>query len=156
VAGGAQKGRKAAETLCTSTEIPVLSFKTERGSRTMSVCEGANSSYLVYRFGPAGRIDLQYPAVAGAKSWELFEFSGYSRGGGASNDGMGDYSLRFANRGAVYTVFQNWRVENNEYQLGILLEVKGERIVIKGDAATQIGSLVSLENNRNIRNTWWQ
>ncbi|MDG2518651.1 hypothetical protein [Lysobacter soli] len=67
---------------------------------------------------------------------------------------MGDYTLRFVNRDVVYTVFQNWRVSGSEYRVGVVIEVKGKAVVLKGNADTQIGSLMSLETNKKIKNAW--
>ena len=112
--------------LCTIGETTVLSFQTEAGLRTISLCEGAGSTYMVYRSGRPKHIELQYPRVANTNSWRSFEFAGYSREGGASNDAMGDYTLRFVNRDVVYTVFQNWRVRGSEYRVGGLDRGQGE------------------------------
>lgn len=140
--------------LCRIGETTVLSFQTEAGLRTISLCEGAGSTYMVYRSGRPKHIELQYPRVANTNSWRSFEFAGYSREGGASNDAMGDYTLRFVNRDVVYTVFQSWRVSGSEYRVGVVIEVKGKAVVLKGNADTQIGSLMSLETNKKIKNAW--
>ena len=53
--------------LCREGETNLFSFNTASG-KTVSVCVGQNSRYLVYRFGTPNQTELQYPAVLDGSS----------------------------------------------------------------------------------------
>ncbi|MEL1266187.1 hypothetical protein [Pseudoxanthomonas putridarboris] len=147
--GDSQKGR----ILCKESESPVFSFRIERSTKIASICKGARDSYLVYRFGRPGRVELQYPKDLNLGSWKLFKFSGYSRGGGIQNDAMGDYTLKFSNGNVEYTAFQEWRLIDNGYQIGMVVDVGNVRTVLKGKKESQVGALTLLDGNANMMNS---
>lgn len=74
-------------TLCQIGETPVFSFKTN-GGKVATLCRGPKGSYLVYRFGTAAKVELQYPDKLDASSWQKFTYWSYTRGGGAANSGV--------------------------------------------------------------------
>jgi hypothetical protein len=146
-AAGEQEGRG----LCLYGELTIFSFKLIRGERYVSVCRGGFGGYLVYRFGVSLKnVELQFPKKLSKDSWRGFEFHGFSRGGGAENDAMGDYSLSFSNSGVQYTVFQGWRAISNEYNIGVTVDLGKSRILMEGDPNSQVGSLVRLEGNAQL------
>jgi hypothetical protein len=50
--------------LCTDAERLVMSFKTEKSSKTVSVCTAEGiEPYIIYRFGTKDHIELEYKAV---------------------------------------------------------------------------------------------
>jgi hypothetical protein len=143
----------AAKNLCLPSEETVFSFET-KSKKILSVCKAANESYLTYKFGTLKKIELQIPDKLDKASWQKFEFSGMSRGGGKMNAGFGDYSLSFECNDTEFTIFQQWNYEEeNSYSIGVTIAGTGKPITIKGLKKTQEGSLVLLEREeKNIRN----
>jgi hypothetical protein len=76
-------------------ETTVFSFVTSHG-KTVSLCEGPRGKYLVYRFGTAAKLELQYPRVLDGSSWQKFTYDEYHRGGGAHNAGRDTHRLSFS------------------------------------------------------------
>lgn len=142
-----------AQTLCRSHENVVFSFRAQDLRKTVSLCKGSQSEYLVYRFGTKANVELQYPANLDETSWKKFDFSGRRRGGGKANAGFGDYSLSFVTGQAEYVIFQEWDDEDETYSIGINVQTNKKSISLQGDRNTQQGSLVLLEGERNrLRN----
>jgi hypothetical protein len=94
-------------------ETTLFSFVTERG-KTVSLCEGPKSAYLVYRFGTAAKVELQYPAVLDASSWKKFTYSWYFRGGGLANAGHSDAQLVFHNGKVTYELYDMAHAEEGD------------------------------------------
>lgn len=65
--GGSSKPSQV-QTLCRTDESTALGFKIAQKNKFVSLCEGANNRYLVYRYGTAGKIELQYPEQPDASS----------------------------------------------------------------------------------------
>lgn len=136
--------------LCKDQENTIFSFTITKNNKIASLCEGEDGAYLAYRYGVSEKVELQYPEKLDKSSWEKFKLTAYSRGGGVENDAMGDYSLSFKNHDAQYVISQNWRLAENEYFIGVLVEADGKRYVLQGDKDSQIGSLTRLEENSNF------
>lgn len=136
--------------LCKKEEQVIFSFTVTKTNKTASLCEGEKSLYLSYRYGATDKIELQYPSRLDESSWSKFEFAAYSRGGGIENDAMGDYSVSFNNHGARYIVSQSWRLAEDEYFIGILVDINGKRYILQGDKESQVGSLVRLEGKPGL------
>ncbi|WCD80236.1 hypothetical protein [Pseudomonas sp. TUM22785] len=143
-----------ASSLCLGDEVIQLSFKVADAEKFVSLCEGRNQGYLVYRLGVPGDIEEQYPEQLNSESWRGFYFSGYSRGGGVANDAMGDYSLSFNRRGVSYTVFQGWRLVEGRYEIGVVIGSGGTRRLLSGAKEEQVGSLVRLDGKAMLKNRW--
>ncbi|MFH6599696.1 hypothetical protein ACEVAQ_13385 [Ectopseudomonas khazarica] len=124
--------------LCTSEETLLFGFRVSGEDKYMSLCEGRDEGYLTYRFGTPANVELQYPEILDEGSWGDFSFYGYSRGGGAENDAMGDYSISFTNQGVEYTVSQSWRLRSNEYFLGVLVNMGGSELYCKESAIVSL------------------
>ncbi|MDR0182127.1 hypothetical protein [Lysobacter arvi] len=112
-------------------------------------------AYLVYRFGRYGQIELAYPEKLDATSWGKFKFSGYARGGGIQNDTMGEYSLTFTNSGVQYSIYQDWRLAEDDYSIGVTVRRPKKPVIsMSGMLKTQVGSLTLLDSNAHIPNEW--
>jgi hypothetical protein len=129
---------------CLPHEKTVFSFTT-KAKKVLSLCKGPSSGYLAYRFGPAEKIEMQFPKQLEGSSWQKFEFSGRKRSGGKANAGFGEYFISFENMGYQYTVFQQWQDEEGDYSIGVMVSEGHRRVLISGLKSTQIGSLVLLE-----------
>ena len=128
-------------------ENTVFSFVTN-GGRTVSLCEGPKSAYLVYRFGTATKTELQYPAVLDGSSWKKFTYWAYHRGGGVANAGEELQQLSFKNGAVEYLLFDEThaflnRAKEEDYRhgVGVLVTVNGKEIRIAGTAHAINGSL---------------
>ena len=82
-------------------ETTLFSFVTSRGKQAI-LCEGPRGTYLVYRFGTATKLELQYPRVLDASSWQKFTYWEYHRGGGAHNAGRDTHQLSFSTGKTTY------------------------------------------------------
>jgi hypothetical protein len=98
-AWGQQAGRVNA--LSRPGETKIFFFKTASG-KTAVLYEGPKGSYLVYRFGTATKVELQYPTVLTADSWRKFTYSSYHR---SANPVAQRYWLSFSNGGNEYQLF---------------------------------------------------
>jgi len=125
-------------------EKVIVAFTIEKSGKLVSVCEGTTPSYLVYRFGKQSKIELQIPA-RNAKSWSFFRFDSRTRPGGPTEGGFGEYSLRFSNQQADYTILQNWNNATQSYGIAVAVDTNKKSVLLKGAPNSQIGSLVLLE-----------
>lgn len=137
--------------LCMQQELLLFGFRVAGKNKYMSLCEGQGEKYLTYRFGTPGNVEFQYPEVLDESSWDKFDFYGYSRGGGVENDAMGDYSISFTNHDVEYTISQNWRLLNDEYSIGILINMGEKRVVLQGEQESQAGSLMLFDRKEKIK-----
>jgi hypothetical protein len=132
--------------LCLSGETKVFSFKTTSG-KTVVLCEGPKGSYLVYRFGTATKVELQYPAALTASSWRKFTCFSYHR---MATPVAQRYRLSFSNGGNEYELFDMTDAvttksgeEDYARDVGVLVTLpKGKSITIGGKQASVQGDLV--------------
>lgn len=143
--------------LCQMGETVVFSFATKAG-KTAALCRGSKGAYLVYRFGTAAKVELQYPAKLDASSWQKFTYWAYSRGGGAANEGVESSQLAFKNGGIEYTlsdenraVYDKNHEEDYRRGVGIDVRIKGKTVSIVGLAATAVGDLSSVKNDGKVK-----
>ena len=125
--------RPVADVLCHPGESTVFSFLTESG-KTVSLCAGPKSAYLVYRFGTAAKTELQYPAVLDASSWQKFTYWAYHRGGGVANASEELRQLSFKNKGVeyqlyydVFAVMNKAKQEDSRHEVGVYIVLKGKK-----------------------------
>ncbi len=97
------------------TETLAFGFQTAEG-KTVAVCVAKNGEYIVYRFGTKDNVELQYPDVLDASSWQKFTFRWYHRGLGPQNGAMDENLLIFENGGYEYTVYDNYYSLNDRRQ----------------------------------------
>jgi len=120
-------------------------FTTQKG-KIVTIAVGANESYLVYRYGKAGTVELEYPRHRN-NSFRHFTYSHYFRGGGAGNEGLDLNTLSFANHGYTYRIFDDYSAADGRRDIGIDISRKGKKIAtIRGQVDSVKGSLSSLED----------
>jgi hypothetical protein len=133
-------------------ETTIFSFRTYRG-KTVSLCEGPKGAYLAYRFGTAAKVELQYPAVLDASSWQKFAY--HTHYYDVTNNAY-EYvnKLSFSIGTVGYMLFDNKydfldEYKQNDYyrKIGIDVSMKGVRIAGSEDAAS--GSLHLTDEQRN-------
>jgi hypothetical protein len=153
----AAKPPGGAATLARTGETTVFAFQTKSG-KTAALCRGPKGAYLVYRFGTAAKVELQYPAKLDASSWQKFTYWAYSRGGGASNEGVESSQLAFENGGVEYTLSDETRAvynknheEDYRRSVGIDVKVKGKTVTITGMPATAVGDLFKVKNDGKVK-----
>jgi hypothetical protein len=147
----AQQSKPAPDALRRPGETTVFSFVAASG-KTVSLCEGPKSAYLVYRFGTASKTELQYPAVLDAGSWSKFTYFKYFRGGGVSNAGLEDYRLSFRNGNVEYELYDHTHAERGRggtelYPREIGIDVSAGR-TITGKVSNSHGGLLLNDEQR--------
>ena len=152
----AAKPPGGAASLARAGETTVFAFQTKTG-KTAALCRGPKGAYLVYRFGTAAKVELQYPAKLDAGSWQKFTYWSYTRGGGASNEGVESAQLRFENGGVEYTLTDATRAyytkqheEDYRREVGIDVAVKGKTVSIVGTSAT-VGDLSKVQDDHKVK-----
>ena len=152
---GGHPPQPAPDVLRRPGETTVFSVVTASG-KAVSLCEGPGAKYLVYRFGTAARVELQYPAVLDASSWRKFTYWAYHRPGGVENAGMEDYWLSFQNGGAKYTLYDHTEAyltksKAEDYRRTVSLDVvlkAGKPLPIAVRQASIAGSLYLSDEQR--------
>lgn len=104
--------------LLLENEHVLFSFKTNAGKTCMIAHEKTNEKYLVYRYGTAEHIELEYPKDK-SNSWSKFTYEFYYRGGGKENLGLDINSLSFENGNYRYSIYQDYSAEHESYSCGI-------------------------------------
>jgi hypothetical protein len=144
-------------TLARAGETTVFAFQTKSG-KTAALCRGAKGAYLVYRFGTAAKVELQYPAKLDASSWQKFTYWSYTRGGGAANAGVESAQLRFENGGVAYTLTDETRAyytrqheEDYRRAVGIDVTVNSKTISVNGVSSTAVGDLANVQNDHKVK-----
>jgi hypothetical protein len=131
-------------------EVTLYSFTTSKGKQVLLAKEKADK-YIVYRFGSAGNVELEFPADK-SDSWQAFQYSYYLRGGGPANAGMELNYVYFSRSGFRYIIYDNYFSESDEYHTGIrVINLETEKTVnIKGVYNTRQGNMASLRDNERI------
>ncbi len=131
--------------LCNTTERLLFGFETKAG-KTLTICLAADSSYIVYRYGAKGKVELEYPADKRIKPNDAFKYHWYSRGGGAANLAMNDGSLSFEINEIRYEVFESWSSADKSSSFGVkVTNLKtNKETVIKG--VKLFGGLIYLQD----------
>ncbi len=144
-------------TLARAGETTVFAFQTKSG-KTAALCRGPKGAYLVYRFGTAAKVELQYPAKLDASSWKKFTYWSYTRGGGAANEGVESAQLRFKNDGVVYTLTDDTRAyytrqheEDYRREVGIEVAIKVKPVSILGLPTTVVGDLSKVKDDNKVK-----
>ncbi len=121
--------------LCLDTESLVLSFKTEKSSKTVSVCTAEGEEpYIVYRFGTQDNIELEYKAVTPGQMTYASDT---------------DHSLTFTNHGYEYSIYQIYDAGSGETRFGIKVrELSSDTVAdIKGTKDSLTGNLFFISGN---------
>ena len=110
----------------------------------MVLAKDKKDNYLIYRFGTADKIDLEFPKEKNKQSFKKFTFSTYLRGGGIQNEGMDLNGVHFMIADFEYSVFQNYYAVGNKIEIGVEIKnLKTNKITaIFGNPKTVIGTLI--------------
>jgi hypothetical protein len=121
---------------CAPKEKVIFSCATAN-AKIISLCSSStltsSEGYLQYRFGPAGKPELVYPATREHPS-EYFQFGNLLYAGG------GGEFLRFKNGEYTYTLFSAV-IKGEGDQVGVVVNKSGEQIAYlpcKGKVAVEI------------------
>ena len=147
------QGKPAPNALRRPGETTVFSFKTSRG-KTVLLCEGPQGAYLVYRFGTAAKVELQYPALLDTNSWRKFTYHSHYYDG--RNNASEDVKRLSFTIGAVeYQLYDNkygFLDENkqNDYhrKIGIDVSTKSKGVRITGNEDYANGDLHLTDDQR--------
>jgi len=140
------------KSLTLSNEKIVFSFETNKG-KTMSLAMDKNQKYIVYRFGQAGKVELQYPEEFSG-TFEKFTYNYYMRGGGAANAGLDLNYVSFTgdtHKIIIYEEYSSGDPENPEESTSVGLRIidlkTNKETKILGLEKTMQGSLIDFRDN---------
>jgi hypothetical protein len=122
----------------------IFGFKTKHG-KALGIALGKNNSYLVYRYGKKGKVELEYPAKKDKSSFGKFTYSSYYRGGGKSNLGLDLQRLSFRNYNADYEIFYEYSAEYDTEYVGVRID-GDETISVKVPPGKYVGTLSDVYN----------
>lgn len=125
-------------------EVELYSFRTFEGKK-LSICKDTLDDYLIYRYGTEEKVELEFPKDK-SKSWDLFRYNYYLRGGGIQNEGMDENNLSFTIGKYEYKIYDNYYSRGELYETGIVV-FDAENYVektFKGEIDSKKGSLMSL------------
>jgi hypothetical protein len=125
-------------------ETELFSLRTFNEKR-MSICVDSNNQYLIYRFGTENNIELEYPKDK-FKSFDLFKYDYYLRGGGIQNEGTDENRLWFINGNFQYMIYDDYyaRGESTYYSIEIKNLQNLQEFVVKIEPTSVKGSLIHL------------
>jgi hypothetical protein len=93
-----------------------------KSQKILSLCAvqptDTHNGYIIYRFGTAQKIELEYPKDK-TGSFAQFTYSTYFRGGGKQNAGLNLMSVYFTNDDIQYEVFSNSSAEDEKINYGV-------------------------------------
>ncbi len=129
----------------------VIGFKT-KNEKILTVAKDTADTYLVYRYGSAQKVALEFPKEK-TESWERFFFSNYLRGGGKTNEGMHIGYLYFENEGYTYVVYQEYlaALEKTRYGIKVIEDKTGKTTNIEALESSVKGSLYELGSEKRIK-----
>ncbi|WP_320815602.1 hypothetical protein [Flavobacterium sp.] len=127
-----------------SNEVELYSFRTFEGKK-LSICKDTLDEYLVYRFGTEEKVELEFPKDK-SKSWDLFMYNYYLRGGGIQNEGMDENNLSFTIGKYKYKIYDNYYSRGELYETGITIIDTENHVetTFNGEVSSKKNSLVSL------------
>lgn len=129
-----------------NNENVVYQLKMKNGKQ-LSICIDKDQKYIVYRYGSKDKIELEYPSEKDLSSFQKFEYSGWSRGGGVENSAMELKYLAFTNKDIKYVVYDTYFAEGNKTNAGIkVIESKNKITDLKGLKKTAKGNLSDLKD----------
>lgn len=120
----------------------VFGFKTKNNKQVL-IARSSDNAYLVYRYGNARKIELEYPGKKDTSSWADFSYSYWLRGGGKMNEGIDLNYLYFTIGEYKYIVYDTYFAVDDKYDVGVkVINMKnGKDIIIEGNVNSQKGSL---------------
>ncbi len=141
---------QAAEPLRHSNERTVFSFRLKNSNKHVSILESTDKQkpYLVYRFGTADAVELEFPKKKKETESSFFYWY-YLRGGGPQNEGLDLNYLSFINNGWQYMVYDEYAAVGNSYEAGVLvIRLKDCKVTaLIGRADSRTGALVAFRGN---------
>lgn len=118
-----------------------FAFQTKNGKK-LTICTDKDDAYIVYRFGTADKIEIEFPENKDETSFQKFEYTGWERGGGVQNEGMNLNYLAFSTNGFKYIIYDTYFAVGDKESVGIRVvntqtkkqtDIKGIYKTIKGN-----------------------
>ncbi|WP_300670344.1 hypothetical protein [Soonwooa sp.] len=130
----------------------VFSFKT-KNSKMMSLCIDKNEQYIVYRFGTADNIELEFPTSKDKNSFNNFVYTGWDRGGGVRNEGMNLNYIAFEIKDYKYIIYETYFAVGDVFKVGVrIINLKTNKEVdIRGLNNTIKGTLSDFRTDDRIK-----
>lgn len=141
----------------------VFEFMTKKG-KMLCVAMDKKEAYIVYRYGKPGHVEFEYPADKDKeRSYVLFTYAYYMRGGGPENGAMDLNYLTFTNGDYQYRVYITYssgyaddeKTEISDRNVGVKVRNRrtSKEFDIKGDVSTLKGSMLDLRFNSKVKST---
>lgn len=121
--------------------------------KMLSVCMDINEKYIVYRFGTADKVEMEFPDVKDNSSFSKFAYSGYVRHGGEENEGMRLDFLTFYVKNYKYIIYDTYYAVGDQSDMGIKVinTTTNKTTDIKANPQTQKGLLSVLQHNEKVK-----
>lgn len=131
----------AADLHLENNEKLLFGFKRIKSKKTLSVAMANNKAYIVYRYGPPGVTEFEFPKDK-MKSFSAFTYSHYFRGG-PGNAGVDLNYLRFTNDAFEYLIYDEYSADDDQKHVGVKVTNRKTKktVDIKGDSTSVQGSL---------------
>lgn len=145
--------RKKFNKMVYDNEEVIYTFETNSNKEIVIVKDTTNS-YIKYRYGNNGKIEMEYPKESTKESWKKFQYNSYWRGGGKENSGQEIDNLQFTNNGYTYLIYRTYFAEDESFSAGIIItDIKNKEIRINGNPKTIEGCICNLEETGLIEKT---
>lgn len=95
-----------------------FAFQTKNGKK-LTVCTDKDNAYIVYRFGSADKIEIEFPENKDESSFQKFEYTGWERNGGVKNEGINLNYLTFSANGFKYIIYDTYFAVGDKQSVGI-------------------------------------
>ena len=128
-----------------------FSFTTITGKK-MVLAKDKRDAYLIYRYGTAHHIDMEYPS-GDSSSWSKFTYSYYLRGGGVKNEGEDFNYLYFEKGGYRYIIYSTYYAIDNSQAYGVRVENRVTKVTtdIHAIGNTVKGTLIDFRYNDLVK-----
>ena len=133
-----------------SKDNVIYSFRTKNG-KTMTLSLDETKKQLVYRYGKASKIELEFPNEKLEESLKQFTYSFYMRGGGKENAAMDMNHLSFVNKDYKYIIYDE--TAEGKRMVGII-EINQDtkkRTKSIGIVRSVRGSLIDFRTNKLVK-----
>lgn len=130
----------------------IFSFTTQN-AKILSLCMDKNGQYLIYRFGTADKIELEFPKTKDRNSFSNFEYTGWERHGGVKNEGMNLNYIVFELKENKYIIYETYFAVGDVSKVGIKIinRKTNKEIDISGLNRSKKGTLSDFRTDNRIK-----
>lgn len=132
-------------------ELVLISFVVENSSKIFTIAIAEDESYIVYRFGEEGNIEIEFPEKT-ADSWNQFTYSHYARAVGNAHALLDINYLDFTMDNSKYIVYDAFAEEFVKSFVGTTVTnlTTGTQSDLAAVSQAKIGNLSQLLLNSKV------